>query len=175
MIREETNQTSQHLSQWADILMMMFGYSNLPSLNALVEMYQQFREHRAELSDALVVLVGVVGEICTSLCTVYCTCIQVNCLWSRVFVIYMLWINNQKNYSLNFGGCLLPTDLSLVHIFLFALRCDRKCIWNDLDVRSYAEIEVFSIPASRMRVQIISYALPVATQHKQKGVNQALL
>ena len=80
MIREETNQTSQHLSQWADILMMMFGYSNLPSLNALVEMYQQFREHRAELSDALVVLVGVVGEICTSLYTVYCTCIQVNCL-----------------------------------------------------------------------------------------------
>ena len=26
---------------------------------------------------------------------------------------------------------------SLVHIFLLALRCDRKCIWNDLDACSY--------------------------------------
>ena len=29
--------------------------------------------------------------------------------------------------------------------FLLALCCDRKCIWNDLDVRSYAGIELFSI------------------------------
>ena len=64
--------------------------------------------------------------------------------------------------------------LSLVHIFLLALRSNWKCIWNDLDVCSYARIELFSIPASCKRVQIISYALPVATQHKQKDVNHAL-
>ena len=55
----------------------------------------------------------------------------------------------------------------LVHILL-VLRCVRKCTWNGLYMHRDAGIEVFSIPASCTRVQIISYALPVATQRKQK-------
>ena len=57
--------------------------------------------------------------------------------------------------------------------FLLASRCDQKCIWNDLDARRDTGIELFSIPTSRTRIQIISYALPVAMQRKQKDVNQA--
>ena len=51
-----------------------------------------------------------------------------------------------------------------------ALRCNRKCIQNDLDARRNAWIEFFSIPALRcivMCIQIILYALPVAMQRRQ--------
>ena len=83
MIREETGQSSQHLSQWADILMMMFGYSSVSSLNSLVEMYQQFREHRLECSDMLIVLVGVVGKCCLY-CNMHMTMYPVHLLRAAI-------------------------------------------------------------------------------------------
>ena len=51
-----------------------------------------------------------------------------------------------------------------------ALRCNRKCIQNDLDVHHNAWIEIISIPALQCiatHVQIILYALLVATQRRQ--------
>ena len=60
------------------------------------------------------------------------------------------------------------------HLFLLALCCDWKSVymkWFGLALQ--CRNRTFSIPVSRTRVQIISYALPVAMQHKQKDVNQA--
>ena len=40
-------------------------------------------------------------------------------------------------------------------------------IWTSVATCTYAGIEIISIPAYATRVQIILYALPVATRHRQ--------
>ena len=62
LIREETNLVSRHLSQWADILMLVYSYSNLSSLNHLIDVYNMFKVLRCDIPEASVLLVGVVGE-----------------------------------------------------------------------------------------------------------------
>ena len=62
LIREETHLVSRHLSQWADILMLVYSYSSLNSLNHLVDVYNMFKVLRCDIPEASVLLVGVVGE-----------------------------------------------------------------------------------------------------------------
>ena len=62
LVREETELVSRQLSQWADILMLVFSYSSLNSLNQLIEMYQRFTSLRYDTASPSVLLVGVVGE-----------------------------------------------------------------------------------------------------------------
>lgn len=62
LIREETNLVSRHLSQWADILMLVYSYSNLSSLHHLVDVYNMFKVLRCDIPEASVLLVGVVDD-----------------------------------------------------------------------------------------------------------------
>ncbi len=62
LIREETQLVSRQLSQWADILMLVFSYSSLNSLNQLTEIYQMFTSLRYDTVNPSVLLVGVVGK-----------------------------------------------------------------------------------------------------------------
>ena len=63
LVREETQLVSRQLSQWADILMLVFSYSSLNSLNQLTEIYQMFTSLRYDTVNPTILLVGVVGEL----------------------------------------------------------------------------------------------------------------
>ena len=78
-----------------------------------------------------------------------------------------------KNFIVWWWTCLCSL-FSLVHIFFACIALRPEVYMKWFGRTSWHRINFFPIPASCTCVQIISYALPVATQHKQKDVNQAL-
>lgn len=63
MVREETQLVSRQLSQWADILMLVFSYSSLHSLNQLTDMYKMFTALRCDATATpTILIVGVLGK-----------------------------------------------------------------------------------------------------------------
>lgn len=61
LIREESDNVSRQLSQWVDVIMFVFSYSNPSSLECLLDINKKFREYRSDLSEPQILLVGVVG------------------------------------------------------------------------------------------------------------------
>ena len=99
----------------------------------------------------------VISHVCV--CTFVCVC---KCVYTALNRIQSL--NPYK-----FGTPLYHT-LSPVHNIRSSERCNRKCIQNDLDVRCNVCIcwnRNYFYSAYLTRVQIILYALPVATRYGQ--------